>query len=144
MTLIKSVICLINWYLLIKSQKNQSLRDIGRCVYYRKLTLQNKVNFYGTCFYFINPCATKVDEFVYRATKVLAPLLYEFLGEQEIRIRDYFTASSVFFIFNKDLIIFFDKKHSNEFSALLKISIKNNLNSLQPLVSQIIVLFFVI
>jgi hypothetical protein len=46
----------------------------------------------------LNPCATKV----------LAPLLYEFLGEQEIRIRDYFTASSVYFICNKDLIIFFN------------------------------------
>jgi len=57
-----------------------------------------------------NPCATKV----------LAPLLYEFLGEQEIRIRDYFTASSVFFKCNKDLINFFNKKHSYEFSALLK------------------------
>jgi hypothetical protein len=67
-----------------------------------------------------NPCATKV----------LAFLLYEFLGEQEIRIRDYFTASSVFCIYNKNLIIFFSKKYLYENSALLKINIKNSLNSL--------------
>jgi hypothetical protein len=54
-------------------------------------------------------------------TKVLAPLLYEFLAEQKIRIRDCFTASSVFFICKKDLIIFFNIKHSYEFSSLLKI-----------------------
>ena len=64
-----------------------------------------------------NPCATKD----------LAFLLYEFLGEQEIRIREYFTASSVFF---NNLIIFFSKKYLYEISALLKISIKNSLNSL--------------
>ena len=67
-----------------------------------------------------NPCATKD----------LAFLLYEFLGEQEIRIREYFTASSVFFIYNKNLIIFFSKKYLYEICALLKISIKNSLNSL--------------
>jgi hypothetical protein len=56
-------------------------------------------------------------------------LLYEFLGEQEIRIRDYVTASCVFFIFNKNLIFCFNKKYLYKFSALLKISIKNNLKS---------------
>jgi hypothetical protein len=48
----------------------------------------------------LNPCATKV----------LALLLYVFLVEQEIRIRDYLTADCDFFIFNKNLIIFFNKK----------------------------------
>jgi hypothetical protein len=62
----------------------------------------------------INPCATKV----------LALLLYVFLVEQEIRIRDYLTADCDFFIFNKNLIIFFNKKYLYEFSALLKVRIK--------------------
>ena len=61
-----------------------------------------------------NPCATKV----------LALLLYVFLVEQEIRIRDYFTADCVFFIFNKNLIFFSNKKYLYEFSALLKDRIK--------------------
>jgi hypothetical protein len=67
----------------------------------------------------LNPCATKV----------LALLLYVFLVEQEKRIRDYFRANCVFFIFNKNLIFFFNKKCLYEFSALLKVRIKNNLNS---------------
>ena len=62
----------------------------------------------------VNPCATKV----------FALLLYVFLVEQEIRIRDYLTADCDFFIFNKNLIIFFNKKYLYEFSALLKVRIK--------------------